>query len=114
MFIAYVAITVVTAIANFYAAYLDFTGNERVAAVMKIKCVPPSWAVPLGALKAAGALGLLVGFAEPWIGTSAAVGLVLFFVGALIAHLRVRYYRLANWGAFFVLAILTLTANLAH
>ncbi|GAA3220226.1 DoxX family protein [Nonomuraea helvata] len=114
MSVAYIAVTLLTAIANCYAAYLDFSGNEQVIAVMKIKRVPLSWMFPLGALKAAGALGLLVGPAVPLIGTAAAVGLVLFFICALVAHLRVRYYKLANWAAFFLLAVAALTVNLAH
>ncbi|MDL4814119.1 DoxX family protein [Actinomadura opuntiae] len=114
MFTVYAAVTLVTAIANSYAAYLDFSGNEQVIAVMEIKRVPLTWAFPLGALKAAGAVGLLIGFAVPAIGTAAAIGLVLFFVGALIAHLRVRYYRLANWAAFFALAAAALAVNLAR
>ena len=51
--------------------------------------VPESWMTMLGILKAAGALGLLAGFVVPPIGIAAAVGLILFFVGAIITHLRV-------------------------
>jgi hypothetical protein len=42
--------------------------------------------LPFGTLLAAGALGLLVGFAVPVIGTAAAIGLVLYFLGAVGAH----------------------------
>ncbi|MEV4114976.1 hypothetical protein [Nonomuraea sp. NPDC049695] len=49
MFVTYVIVTLVTAIANLYAAYLDFSGNEQILAVMRIKRVPPSWTFPLGA-----------------------------------------------------------------
>ncbi|MFJ8504758.1 hypothetical protein [Streptomyces avermitilis] len=38
---------------------------------------------PLGALLAAGALGLPAGFVVPVLGTLAASGLVLYFLGAL-------------------------------
>jgi hypothetical protein len=113
MFAAHVAITLVTALANVYAAYLDFSRDEKVAAVMVRKRVPPSWTFPLGALKAAGALGLLAGFAVPLLGTAAAAGLVLFFLGALVAHLRARYYRFANLAVFLTLAVANLTLNLA-
>lgn len=110
----YVAVTIVTATANAFAAYLDFSRNEQVIATMKRKAIPESWTMPLGALKAAGALGLLLGFAIPPLGTAAAIGLVLFFIGAVIAHLRVRFYRLANAAAFLSLAVITLTVNVAH
>jgi hypothetical protein len=112
VFPIYLVVTTLTAIANAYAALLDFSGSEQVITVMRRKRVPLSWMFPLGALKAAGALGLLIGFAVPLIGTAAAVGLVLFFVGAFIAHLRARYYRLATCAAFFVLAVAALTVNL--
>lgn len=46
--------------------------------------VPVSWVVfPIGTLKLAGALGLLVGLlGVPLVGTAAAIGLTLFFVCA--------------------------------
>jgi hypothetical protein len=45
----------------------------------------------LGTLKLAGAAGLLVGLVgPPAIGIAAATGLVLYFIGAVIAHLRAR------------------------
>jgi len=47
---------------------------------------------PLGLLKAAGALGFLVGIVVPPIGIAAAVGLILFFVGAIITHVRGHFY----------------------
>ncbi|WP_435058785.1 DoxX family protein [Streptomyces sp. bgisy060] len=46
----------------------------------------------LGAAKTAGALGLVVGFWVPVIGTLAAIGLVLYFAGAVITVIRARAY----------------------
>jgi hypothetical protein len=55
----------------------------------------------------------LVGVA--FIGTAAATGLVLFFVGAIIAHLRSRDYsrQLGLAVGFFLLAVATLVLGLA-
>ena len=39
------------------------------------------------------------------VGTAAAVGLVLFFVVAIIAHLRVRDYSIGPAAAFLLLAV---------
>jgi DoxX-like family len=86
MFAAYVMITVLAAAANTYAATHDFTRPQWLLTNMSKLGVPDSWLTPLGILKAAGALGLLVGIGVPWIGTAAAVGLTLFFVGALFTH----------------------------
>jgi hypothetical protein len=38
----------------------------------------------------------------------------LLFLGALLVHLRARYYRPANLAIFLLLAIATLTVNLAY
>jgi len=44
----------------------------------------------IGALEAAGALGLIVGFRLAGIGVAAAIGLVLLMLGAAGAHVRNR------------------------
>jgi DoxX-like protein len=95
MFTAYVVVTVLTAAANTFAATVDFTRPAWLLGNMGKARVPQSWLFPLGALKAAGALGLLVGIAVPPLGVAASVGLVLFFIGALITHVRARYWDIA-------------------
>lgn len=69
--------------------------------------VPQSWLPMLAALKLAGAGGLLAGlFGMRPVGIAAGVGLVLFFVGAVITHIRARvFYNIAFPGAFLALAI---------
>jgi MFS superfamily sulfate permease-like transporter len=74
--------------------------------------VPRSWVPALGMLLAAGSLGQLAGFAVPLLGTPAAAGLVLYFLGALVAHLRVGSRRLVGWAVFFSTAVAALTVNL--
>ncbi len=44
----------------------------------------------LAVIELVGAVGLLVGLAVPGIGVAAAVGAVLYFVGAVASHLRLR------------------------
>jgi hypothetical protein len=48
------------------------------------------------------------------LGTLAAAGLVLYFVGALVAHLRVGSRKLAGWAVFFVTTVAALTVNLIY
>jgi hypothetical protein len=74
--------------------------------------VADSWLTPLGILKAAGALGLLAGIGIPWIGTAAAVGLALFFVGALVTYFRARDYSLGFPLMFLMLAVAALLIGL--
>ena len=90
MLTAYVVVTVLAAAANIFSATCDFVRYKQVSIAMANAGVPESWMTMLGILKAAGALGLLVGIGVPLIGTAAAVGLILFFVGAIITHLRAR------------------------
>jgi hypothetical protein len=115
MFPTYVAVTVLAAAANAAAAGFDFTRSELVLGNMARLGIPPAWLFPLGALKATGALGLLVGIGVPLLGVAAAAGLVLFFVGAVITHLRghaaARSY--AYPAAFLLLAVGSLALRLA-
>ncbi|MEQ0558766.1 DoxX family protein [Amycolatopsis sp. NEAU-NG30] len=55
--------------------------------------VPPGWLPMLGTLKLAGAAGLLLGLlGVPVIGVAAAIGLILFYLGAIAAHVRARKF----------------------
>ncbi|MGA8673735.1 MAG: DoxX family protein [Candidatus Acidiferrales bacterium] len=90
MLTAYVVVTIIAAIANSYAPANDFIRPKWLLANMTKLGVHESWLTKLGLLKAAGAVGVLAGIRVPLIGIAAAVGLVLFFVGAIITHLRSR------------------------
>src|SRR5437870_2999144 len=92
MFTAYIVVTVLTAAANFFSATLDFIRYKQILINMARVGVSESWITILGILKAAGALGLLVGIGVSLVGMAAAVGLVLFFVAAIITHLRAHDY----------------------
>ncbi|KOU69598.1 hypothetical protein ADK61_37405 [Streptomyces sp. XY66] len=50
---------------------------------------------PDATLKAAGAVGLVAGLWVTPLGVAAAVGVTLYFVGAVVSHLRVKDYELA-------------------
>jgi hypothetical protein len=117
MLAAYVAVTVVAAIAYAYAAVLNFIHDKSVAEVAERLRVPVSWMVRLGFLLAAGSIGLVAGFAVPVLGTAAACGLVLYLLSAAGAHIRARDTRLlnwVNWAAFFSLAVAALAVGLAY
>ena len=94
MNIAYVVVTSVA---------IAFTGFSGIAAALRFKPilapmasagVPESWLVfPIGTLKIAGAVGLLLGLlGVPLIGTAAAIGLILYFVCALYTHVLAHDY----------------------
>jgi len=71
MFTAYVVVTALTAAANTFAATVDFTRPDWLLRNMAKARVPQSWLFSLGALKAAGALGLLIGIGVPLLGVTA-------------------------------------------
>jgi hypothetical protein len=110
---AYVIVASVTALFNYYAAYLDFAHHESVVAVADRVRVSTKMMVPFGILLAAGATGLLVGFAVPALGTAAAIGLVVYFICALAAHLRVGDRGIRDVLMFLALATATLVLGLA-
>jgi hypothetical protein len=113
MFSAYVVVTLLAIAANTLAATLDFVRYKQVLNNAARLSVPESWLTMLGILKAAGAGGLLLGLiGVPLIGTAAAIGLVLFFVGAIIAHLRARDYSIGPAAAYLLLAVAALALNL--
>jgi hypothetical protein len=113
MFAAYIVVTLLAAAANIFSATCDFVRYEKVSIAMAKAGVPKSWMTTLGILKAAGALGLLVGIGVPLIGIAAATGLILFFVGAIITHLRGRDYSLGPAIVFLLLAVTALGLRLA-
>jgi hypothetical protein len=89
---AYVVVTVL------WAAWVGFTAGsvflraKWVVQPLADYGVPRSWWPWLGAAKAAGAAGLLFGLFMPVIGVMAAIGLVLYFIGALATVMRPRVY----------------------
>ncbi|MFG1927092.1 DoxX family protein [Cryptosporangium sp. NPDC048952] len=113
MFAAYVTVTIVAAFLDGSAAVTYLIGHDYPKAMVRMKRLPLWWMPLLGSLLAAGSIGLLVGFAVPWLGTLAAVGLVLYFAGALVAHLRVGSRKLAGWAVFTSVAVATLVLDLA-
>jgi len=113
MFTAYLIVTVLAAAANIFSATCDFVRYKKVSIAMAKAGVPESWMTMLGILKGAGALGLLVGIGVPLIGTFAAVGLILFFVAAIITHLRAHDYSFGLAVVFLLLAVVSLVLRLA-
>ncbi|MFF2328456.1 MULTISPECIES: DoxX family protein [unclassified Streptomyces] len=67
----------------------------------------PTWIPCLAVLEGSGVAGLVLGLLGlPAIGLAAAVGLVLFFVGAVFAHIRAKvFHNIAFPLAFLCLAI---------
>jgi hypothetical protein len=114
MQVTYLVITILGALANGYAATLNFVGAESVKVVADRVQVSRAWMVPLGTLLASGAVGLLTGLAVPALGMAAAIGLILYFICAVTAHLRVRDRAIGGAVFFLLLAVAALTTGLAY
>lgn len=107
MFSTYAVVTVLTVVANGGMAVADFTRSGFVLANSAEVGTPPGWLPWLATAKAVGAVGLLLGLlgVRP-LGIAAAVGLVLFFTGALVVHFRARvFHNIAFPGTYFALAV---------
>ncbi|GFH37840.1 DoxX family protein [Streptomyces pacificus] len=115
MFTAYAVVTAITIAANAVEAVANFLRARFVVANAAAVGVPPSWLPVLGALKGAAALGLLLGLIGfTTIGKAAATGLVLFFIGALVFHVRARvFHNLAGPLLFLGLSIAALVLAVA-
>jgi hypothetical protein len=104
MYIAYLMITILAALANGYAALLNFAGAESVKVVADRVRVSRKWMLPFGMVLASGAVGLVTGFAVPVLGEAAAIGLVLYFICAIGTHLRARDSGIGGAVVFLLLA----------
>lgn len=78
------------------AAILVFSGlgklrhNPHIVKVIhEVVRVPMKFLPLLAACEFAGAAGIVIGIWWPPLGIAASIGVVLYFVGAVIAHLRV-------------------------
>lgn len=78
------------------AALVAFSGVGKirqdpkiVKVIHEIVGVPMKYFPLLAACEFAGALGLVAGIWWPALGVAAGVGLILYFVGAIVSHLRV-------------------------
>jgi DoxX-like family len=94
MFTAFVVVTLLAIAADAFSGIAALVHFKPIIPGMLKAGVPESWLTfPIGTLKTAGAIGLLLGLiGVPLIGTAAAIGLVLFFVCAIYTHLLARDY----------------------
>ncbi|WP_340683312.1 DoxX family protein [Amycolatopsis coloradensis] len=116
MFTAYLIVAIVAIASNAGIAAADLARAPFVLKNSAEVNVPESWIPALASLKAAGAAGLLLGLlGVPFLGTAAAVGLVLFYLGAVLTHVRARVlYNIAFPAGLFALAVATLVLDLAQ
>lgn len=116
MHTAYVIVTLMTVAANLAVAAADFAKAPFVLANSAEVGVAQRHIPILAGLKAAGAVGLLLGLlGVPLVGQAAAAGLVAFFVGAVVVHLRTHVvHNIAFPLTYLGLAVATLALSIGQ
>ncbi|MFE4637071.1 DoxX family protein [Streptomyces sp. NPDC056773] len=107
MFTAYAVVAGLLTLALAASATFTFLRNPSITESMTNVGVPDSWLPRLAGLKAAGAIGLVAGLWVAPLGVAAAVGVTLYFLGAIVAHLRAKDY---NFAPAAVLALIAAAA----
>jgi DoxX-like family len=113
---SYLAVTSAAVAANAFSGIAAILHFKPILPGMAKAGVPESWLTfPIGTLKTAGAIGLLLSLVGvPVIGAAAAIGLILFFVCALYTHVRAGDYS-PQFGlaiGFLLLAVASLVLGL--
>lgn len=108
MTVAFLAATTTAIAANGFSGIAALVHYKRILPGMARAGVPESLLTfPIGTAKTAGAIGLIIGLLGfRLVGVAAAVGLVLFFICAIFAHVRAR-----DFGPQFALALGFLALN---
>jgi hypothetical protein len=113
MFIAYVVLAILLSAMLVMSGRAKLTNDERIVSGLTAAGVPRSWIPRLAYLEIAGAVGLIVGIFIAPIGIAAAIGVVLYFVGAVITHLRIGDFKgLAAPTPLLVAAVVTLVLRI--
>jgi hypothetical protein len=109
MGVAYLVVTVVAAGMAAFSAVGKLRHDPKIVHVVhEIVGVPLNYFPHLAACEIAGAVGLVVGIWLPRVGMAAGIGLVVYFVGAIVSHLRVADWKGIGPAAFML--ILSFTA----
>jgi hypothetical protein len=94
MFLAYIILAITRAVQIVFSSAGKLRRTPRVMkTIVEGAKVPVQWLPWLAACEIAGAVGILIGIAWAPLGIAAALGLVLYFVGAIVAHVRVGDFK---------------------
>jgi hypothetical protein len=94
MHTAYLVITILFALMVTFSGLGKIRRDPRqVRVIHETVGVPLKFFPLLASCEFAGALGLVAGIWWPPLGVAAGIGLVLYFVGAIVSHLRVGDFK---------------------
>jgi hypothetical protein len=90
MGIAYLVVTIVAAAMAAFSGLGKLRGDPKIVHIVhEVVGVALKYFLHLAACEFAGALGLVLGIWWPFVGMAAGIGLVVYFVGAIVSHVRV-------------------------
>ena len=90
MNIALVILATLLGLMTAFSAVGKFSKNPKAVDMLRQLGITDSQIRLLGIVEVLGALGLLIGIWVPILGQLAAIGFVLYFLGAMIAHVRAK------------------------
>jgi hypothetical protein len=105
----FLVVTVLFALLAAFSALGKLRHDPRQMKVMQTVGVKPAYLPLLAASELAGAVGLLSGIWWPALGIAGGIGLVVYFIGAVVAHVRVGDNAIGAAAFMWVLAVGTLT-----
>ena len=104
MGIAYQTVTIVLAAMAAFSGVGKLRRDPKIVQVIhEVVGVPLKFFPLLAACEIAGALGLVLGIWWPFLGVAASLGLVFYFVGAVVSHLRVGDMKGIGPAAFLLM-----------
>src|SRR4029450_6731297 len=90
----YAALAIVMALMATFSGIMKLRHDPKVTrSIHDVVGVPLTFFPFLAACEFAGALGLLLGIAWPAVGFAASAGLSLYFIGAVVGHVRVGDFK---------------------
>lgn len=94
MFIAYTIIAIIMSILLVGSGMAKVRRNPNIVhGIHEVVGVPLRWLPWLAVCEFAGAAGLLIGIVWWPLGIAAAIGVVIYFIGASIGHVRVKDFK---------------------
>jgi hypothetical protein len=94
MFIAYIIVAILVSAMLVSSAITKLRRNPSVVhSIHEVAKVPLSWLPWLAACEIAAAVGLLIGIFWWPLGVAAAIGIIIYFIGACTAHIRAKDFK---------------------
>ena len=113
MFVVTVVVSVLLSLALVGSAAGKLTKNPKIVEQLTGLGVPAARLPVLAVLELAGAAGLLVGLGVPALGVAAAIGVILYFVGAVVTHVRAHDKMIAPPVVLGLVAVAAMVLRLA-